>query len=270
MTPRKTLPILLLVLMTGMAPARAQEGAPLSGERVFQLFCAVCHGPAGKGSPFGKNLLTPVARSMSGADMEKIILEGRPEKGMMSFSTLGKEELKGVVAHVRILQGMGALEGTGAEDAPATDTATTGTAATDAAHTTEGQRLFEGAAGCATCHSVFLRGGTIGPSMDQLALRMRAEELREALTEPSKTITEGYGTKTAILPGGRRVQARYRNETPETLQLLNETGDLWTTYFKKDLQELVESPNSLMPADAFTRLTGPERTALMKFLATLD
>lgn len=245
-------------------PVSGQEsGEVLSGERVYQLFCGVCHGPTGKGSPFGKNLTSPDSRALSDEDIETVIIKGRPDKGMMSFSTLNGEEMRGVVAYIRKLQGVEGYEdgGSAAVNADA--------GGGESNLRSEGQKLFEGAAGCAECHSVQMEGGVTGPDLDEVGLRLSAEGLREALTEPSKTFAEGYETKTAVLPDGTAVHARYRNETAETIQLLNERGDLWTTYFKKDLQDLAPGKASLMPEDAFTKLSGMERTAIMKFLATL-
>ena len=131
-----------------------------------------------------------------------------------------------------------------------------------------GEELFAGKAGCMQCHSYYTRGGFIGPALDALASRLTAEEIHEAVATPAKTILENYGGKEIETHTGT-LRGRFREETEDTLQLLNAEATLWTTYFKKDLKSVADMESSLMPEGLLSKLSKSEQDALFAFLATL-
>ncbi len=243
-------------------PAAAQDDAKnYSGADVYRLFCAICHGPKGQGSPLGKSLITPEAMAKSDDEIMATISQGQPDKGMMSFGgSLSVDEIRRTMELVRQLQGKAAARNPKQQ-------ATTA-AATVQAGAKLGEMLFRGKAGCMQCHSYYTEGGMIGPVLDKVAVRLTPEQLKEAVEAPSKTIADGFGAKDAVLPDGSSRRARFRNESTETVQLLNDRGDLWTTLIKKELKGLADAPASIMP-ESFAKLAPEEQSALIEFLQSL-
>lgn len=95
---------------------RADDGEPLSGERVFARQCASCHGPAGEGdgpmSPTFAHVsdLTDqnVQEKHSDDDLRTIITKGY--KRMPPVRNLSDAELDALIGHVRVLGGQNAEE----------------------------------------------------------------------------------------------------------------------------------------------------------------
>lgn len=252
--------LMTLATLGAALPAAAQdEPKNYSGADVYRLFCVICHGPKGQGSPLGKSLISPEAMAKSDDEIAAIISQGKPDKGMMSFGgSLSVDEIRRTMELVRELQGKAAARSS--KQAAA--------APTEQAGAKLGEMLFRGKAGCIQCHSFYTEGGLMGPILDKVGVRLTPEQLKEAVEAPSKTIADGFGAKDATLPDGSSRRARFRNESPGTLQLLNDRGDLWTTYIKKELKGLADAPASIMP-ESFAKLAPEEQAALIEFLQTL-
>lgn len=89
-------------------PVRAEDGKP-----IFDKNCSTCHGPAGKGDgPAGKMLKPPpadlgtVTKTMSDADVAKVIKEGGKSIGksasMPGFKgKLSDDQIQGLVQYVK-------------------------------------------------------------------------------------------------------------------------------------------------------------------------
>ena len=257
--------IIIGVLSWGGSAAAQDDAEPdYSGEDIYALFCIVCHGPRGQGSPLGKPLDAGAALALSDAEIIDVVYNGRPDKGMMGFGTgLTRAEIEKVAQYVRELQGRRYQRRAQARGE------TSGPNAALKANIQLGEKLFAGKAGCMQCHSYYTRGGFIGPALDTLALRLTAEEIREAVTTPAKTILENYGSKEIVTEQGQTLRGRFRYETEDTVQLLNTEGTIWTTYFKKDLESVADLESSLMPEGVLSKLSKNEQDALFAFLGSL-
>ena len=256
--------LLTIVPWCGEIAAAQNDADPdYSGQDVYRLFCIVCHGPKGQGSPLGKPLDAGDALALSDAAIIDVVYRGRPEKGMMGFGTgLRRAEIEKVMQYVRELQGrrnQRLAQARGKTGNPN---------AASKANIQLGEKLFAGKAGCMQCHSYYTRGGFIGPALDKLASRLTAEEIREAVATPAKTIVEHYGGKEIETKAGG-LRGRFRYETEETVQLLNAEGTIWTTYFKKDLKSAADIEGSLMPEGLLSKLSKREQDALFAFLESL-
>ena len=93
-------------------------------------------------------------------------------------------------------------------------------------------------------------------------------QLREALEAPSRSIVSGYGVKILETNDGQIIKGRYRNDSEQAIQMLSEDGKRWLTQFKRNLNSVTDSPESLMP-DIFNSLDSDEQEALLAFLKSL-
>jgi len=96
------------LLVSLAVPAHAEDGKP-----IFDKNCSTCHGPGGKGDgPAGKLLKPPpadlatVTKSMSDADIAKVIKEGGRSVGksaaMPAFKgKLTDDQINGLVQYVK-------------------------------------------------------------------------------------------------------------------------------------------------------------------------
>ncbi len=261
----RTWTLVVALVMGGAAVAQDEQEAGLNGEKVYSLFCTVCHGPKGKGSPLGSSLVDPMVAAKSDAELIERISKGRPGNGMMGFEgKLTEGEIYGSLEYMRKLQGKTAGKRTKSRK---TKGDAVGESTVD---TRQGEALFNGKAGCVRCHSYSNHGGIAGPELDRVAVRLSPEDLRDAVDDPSKNLRSGFGGLEIVTKDGRTLRGRARNVTREMLQLLNAEGTLWTTHFRKDLDSVKPLTESLMPEDLLSRLDKNETKALFAFLGTLN
>lgn len=125
----------------GLAPA-ADPVAAGRGQKLFVQNCAFCHGQNATGAE-GPDLLrsTIVLHDEKGETIAPVVLKGRPEKGMPSFSGLTEAEIFDLAEflHQRVEQAANRfgykIQNIVTGDANA------------------GQEFFNGAGHCSTCHS---------------------------------------------------------------------------------------------------------------------
>ena len=92
-----------LALMFTTVPALAAE----DGAAAYKAKCVACHGPDGKGDvPMGKALKVKslVGIKDSAAEIEKIVVQGKPGTKMVAVKGLTPEQVKAVAAHVKTLK----------------------------------------------------------------------------------------------------------------------------------------------------------------------
>ena len=246
------------------APVRAQEEQKVfSGQDVYRLWCIVCHGPRGQGSPLGKALTDVVALNRSDDEIFQVIFQGRASTGMTAFGeALADEEIHNVVGYVRELQGR-SVERAAKQKVEVQQTV----ASIELAR--KGEEIFTGKANCIKCHSYATRGGMLGPALDGVSKRLTPELLREAVADPSKTIATGFETKVVETKDGATITGLFRNENQQSFQLLSDDGLMWRIYYKKDLKLVRDLTGSYMPHDAYDALSQEEKDALIAFVGAL-
>ncbi|MEY5016684.1 MAG: hypothetical protein RIS92_3042 [Verrucomicrobiota bacterium] len=111
-----------------------------------------------------------------------------------------------------------------------------------------GKQLFR-ETGCTVCHLFKSEGGAVGPDLTLSGSKFGVRELIESMTEPSKTISDQYGTTQVTLKSGETFIGRKVNEGPElvTLQENVFTASDVRDFARKDISKVEASLVSLMP-----------------------
>jgi len=164
------------------------------GESRFISQCAFCHGRDAQGGESGPDLTrsTVVAEDVRGDRIGPLILSGRPEKGMPAF-TLAAVDIGAIAAFIHDAKSKAESEGGGRRSVDISDLQTGNIEA--------GKRYFNGAGGCAKCHSLSGSFVTIGTRFQGLALLERMLYPRSSsgpgteATLPTATITTATGQK---------------------------------------------------------------------------
>lgn len=258
MKQQRWLQQLVLVAALLGAPLFSQAGVG-EGQELYDAFCVVCHGGLGEGQTMGKPLVDTVANRLTDTELLGVISDGRSGTGMAAWGgTFSEEEIFDIASYVRMLQGKPGLSlGDDAAGGDSNDPAVLA-----------GKALFEGEAGCASCHSYDDQGGSVGPALDGVGTRLSDSALQQALLNPSATIVSGYAAKTVEQQDGSLVRGRFRNDSELAIQIQSEDGRRWVTYFKDRVKSISDAEESLMP-DVFASLGATQQEQLIAFLKSL-
>jgi cytochrome c oxidase cbb3-type subunit 3 len=245
--------VALIVCCTAANWLLAQDKNPFAGdakaakvgESQFRANCAFCHGLGARGGGRGPDLTRAQKRhGNSDADLYRTINEGVPGTAMPPNGAtqqgvgMTEEEIWQVITYIRSVE-------------KKTDATTLGNAA-------HGKELFQGTAGCSTCHMIQGKGGRIGPDLSTTGSARSTEYLVESVRQPSKRLAQGiseamkefsqeYETVTVVTADGTKFMGVVLNEDHFTLQMMDTRENLHL--FEKDkLKSLEKSRESLMPA----------------------
>ena len=232
---------LLLVQSSG---ARSREVT--SGARLFQMYCAACHGPKGEGGR-GPTLKSPkLVRAPTRELLIKVITDGIPGTEMSGFE-LEPDQIRSIAAWVRSL-GLRPLE-----RAPGNPKL--------------GEHIYS-KAGCAQCHGIKGQGGAFGPDLTDIGLSRGASYLRKALTDPETDLPENFLQVTLRTKDGQRIEGVRLNEDAFSIQVRDVSGQMHS-FFKTELIELnKDRGKSPMPSYGGV-LSKEELDDLVAFLASL-
>lgn len=130
-----------------------------------------------------------------------------------------------------------------------------------------GKRMFA-ASGCYACHTFAGEGGALGPDLTNVASRLSLRDLLEAIIDPSREISDQYGTVRIILQNGTTRSGRIVNYTEQGLQLAENLLDPSNTVrlSEKEVVAIEPSKVSLMPTGLLDRLEAVEILDLLAFL----
>ncbi|HWB33246.1 MAG TPA: PQQ-binding-like beta-propeller repeat protein [Acidobacteriaceae bacterium] len=235
------------LLLVGIGRVQAQ-GTP-AAPPVFQQTCSLCHGNDGRGTDRAPSLASSAElRAMPDAGIAAIIQKGRNK---MPAFPLPQPEVDALVRYIRSLNaaaaGMAGRAATG-QDAEA------------------GERIFFGSGGCNGCHMVRGWGGSLGPDLSDIALRMRLPQMEQELRDPSSRMTSGYEGVTVTMNDGKALHGLARAQGSHDVVLETEDGEL-RTLVDSEYRSIAPDAKPLMPVFAGT---DEERSELLAYLATLD
>jgi cytochrome c oxidase cbb3-type subunit III len=220
----------------------------LHGQKLFQVHCALCHGPAGEG---GRGPLLTRAKLVHAPDdaaLLKVIDEGIRGTEMPGAGALSDREMRLTAAYVRSL-GKVALK-----PVPG-----------DAAH---GAEIYRGKGSCASCHSIHGEGGVAGPDLSAIGESRSAAYLRESLVNPGAAVPDGYLLVTVTPNSGARVTGVRVNEDSFSIQIRDSEGRSYS-FWKTDLAQ-VDRQRGKSPMPSYQgQLSETELTDVVAYLASL-
>ena len=231
------------------APTTPPSGADEAGAQLFHQNCAFCHGRDAMGGETGPDLTQSklVVSDKTGDKIATVIREGRPDNKMPGFN-FSQSEIHNIIAFIHSRE-EAAKAHPGGRRGVAIEDLQTGNAQA-------GKQYFEGAGGCAKCHSA------TGDLAD-IAKRYQGLQLEERMLYPKGT----KSTATVTLPSGEKVGGTVEYQDEFTIGVRDHNG----TYRSWPVSDVKVETQS--PADAhveqFPKYTDDDIHNLMAFLQTL-
>ena len=236
---------------TQAAPAHRSYPPDLvkSGRDLFRQDCSFCHGRDAGGGETGPDLTRSklVAADVDGEKISIVVRNGRPDKGMPPFDR-SEEQIASLVAYIHTQQ-YRALTRTGGRKG--VDVADLQTGNVEA-----GKKYFEGAGGCATCHS---------PTGDLAGInsRLRGLELEEQMLYPKHA-----KSKVAVtLASGQIVSGTLAYRDEFTIGMIDSTGS-YRSWRTSDVRYKVDDPANAH-VELFSKYTDDDVHNLMAYLQSL-
>jgi putative heme-binding domain-containing protein len=128
-----------------------------------------------------------------------------------------------------------------------------------------GRNLFH-ATQCAKCHRFSGEGGAIGPDLSTAGRKFALPDMMDAILEPSKAISDQYGSHQVVTSDGKTLIGRVV-ELGEQLQVYTADVNVPPQTIKKDdVEEMVVSKVSQMPAGTVDTLNPEELKHLIAFI----
>jgi len=242
----------LLHTAMGQAPPKNPVGrgpeVVAAGRTAFNRTCTACHGVDG-----GEGERAPALVGdrrffrLSEYALYDTIENGIPGTTMMAMGKgMDDKDVWRIVVFIRAMRG----------SASETDVA---------GNVDHGKEIFAGKGGCAKCHAIQGKGGTIGPDLSNVGAEMTLVHLRESLTT-ERAITRGYRPLTVVLADGQTLKGVAKNEDAFSLQLLDYDNHLHLID-KANIRQEDEAAKSLMPHDYDKQLNKDEFQDLLAMLA---
>ena len=234
------------------APAAGKSYPPElveTGAAQFRQDCSFCHGRDATGGETGPDLTRSrlVRADVDGDKIGPVIRNGRPEKGMPPFER-SDQQIASLVAFIHSQQNAEHGRGGGRKGVDPADLQTGNAEA--------GQKYFEGAGKCASCHSP--TGDLAG-----IASRYKGLELEQQMLYPKHPKSK----VTVTLVSGEAITGTlaYLDEFTVALTDASDTYRSWRT---RDVHFKVDAPVTAH-AEQFSKYTDADIHNLMAYLQTL-
>jgi cytochrome c oxidase cbb3-type subunit 3 len=233
--PRHGLVLALLVFAAALCYAqgsKGQEGAAAkpvaessaaveqiqAGKALFASQCSFCHGRDAGGGESGPDLTASalVEQDLHGDKIGVVVRNGRLAKGMPAFGNVDDQQLAALVAFIHDRKA-NAKEGR---------RRTVDVADLQTGNAEAGMRYFNGAGGCAKCHSASGDLAGIGGKLQGLELlkRMLYRENERAAGGHGAEPTKAIPTATVTLPSGQTVSGKLAYRDEFTIGLIDPSG----------------------------------------------
>lgn len=130
-----------------------------------------------------------------------------------------------------------------------------------------GRNLFH-AASCSTCHRFDGAGGAIGPDLTTVANKFSVADILEAIVEPSKVISDQYGSHIVADHDGLIVEGILVEDGNEITVYPRDLDQGPTTFDRSEIKVMKESPTSQMPAGLIDAMNAEELRDLLAYLVS--
>ncbi|HEY3974130.1 MAG TPA: c-type cytochrome [Candidatus Sulfotelmatobacter sp.] len=225
-----------------------------SGAALFRQDCSFCHGRDAGGGETGPDLTRSklVTADMDGDKIGPVVRNGRPDKGMPPFDR-SDQQIASLVAFIHTQQnnaianagrkGNGGRKGVDASDLQTGDAAA-------------GQRYFNGAGGCANCHS---------PTGDLAGIAARYEglQLEKQMLYPK----HAKSRVTVTLASGETIDGTLAYLDEFTVGVIDASG-VYRSWRTRDVRYKVDAPVEAH-VELFSKYTDADVHNLMAYLQTL-
>ncbi len=230
-------------------PAAYPQALIDQGAVLFQQNCAFCHGRDAAGGESGPSLANSklVGEDVDGNKIGAVIRNGRPTKGMPHFD-LTEDQIAGLVAFIHTQHNSVLLKKGGRKGVDVSDLQT--------GNVDAGMRYFNGAGGCATCHSP--TGDLAG-----FATRYQGLKLEERMLYPE----DAKRKVTVTLPSGQTFAGTVAYLDEFTIGITDSAGvyHSWRTHdVKYEIDPALDAH-----VDLFRKYSDADIHNLMAYLQTL-
>ena len=219
------------------------------GKALFRQDCSFCHGRDATGGESGPDLTRSklVTEDVDGDKIGPVVRNGRPDKGMPRFDR--SDELIGSLVAFLHTQQNNALTKKGGRKGVDVSDLQTGNAEA-------GKKYFNGAGGCAACHSP--TGDLAG-----IASRHQGLELEERMLYPK----HAKSRVTVTLSSGQTIAGILEYLDEFTVGLIDSSGS-YRSWRTSDVQYKVDAPLNAH-VELFSKYTDDDVHNLMAYLQTL-
>jgi cytochrome c oxidase cbb3-type subunit III len=224
-------------------------GLVQTGRDLFRQDCSFCHGRDAGGGESGPDLTRSklVAEDVDGEKIGPVVRNGRPEKGMPPFDR-SDQQIASLAAFIHRQQ-YGAVSKKGARKGVDVSDLQTGNAEA-------GKQYFNGAGGCATCHSAT-------GDLARIASHYSGLELEEQMLYPKHAKSK----VTVTLASGQAVTGTLSYLDEFTVGLIDPAGS-YRSWRTADVQYKIDAPVNAH-VELFPKYTDADIHNLMAYLQTL-
>ena len=131
-----------------------------------------------------------------------------------------------------------------------------------------GKEVFFGRGTCSKCHRIGNEGKVVGPDLSEIGSKLSRVALYESILAPSAAISHNFESYTAVLNDGRSFTGLLISRNPINVIIRGPDG-IDVTLEADLIDELIQQPVSLMPADLATTITRDDFVNLVSWLETL-
>jgi len=225
-----------------------------AGETRFSAQCGFCHGRDAAGGETGPDLTRSVlvAQDVRGDKILSVVRSGRQDKGMPPFD-MSDADLNAIVAYIHDQKTKGEGLGGGRRNVDVSDLQT--------GNADAGRQYFNGAGGCAKCHSA--TGDLAG-----LATRFQGLTLMERMLYPTNGRPAPAPAKvTVTLPAGEVVKGSLVSRDEFTITLKDDAG-MNRSWPVSDVKYTVDDPLKAH-YDQLSKYTDDDMHNIYAYLQTL-
>ncbi|MCU1322261.1 MAG: hypothetical protein JWM43_1910 [Acidobacteriaceae bacterium] len=121
--------------------------------------------------------------------------------------------------------------------------------------------------GCGACHRIGDEGSYIGPSLDNVGMRRKPDEIRAAILSPQPKVQPENRQVRLIQHDGKTGVGKILNQDGYSVQMVDAAGQL-ATYSKSGLREFTIVDTNPMPSSG-NKITGQDLDDLVRYLSSL-